>query len=108
MKENLTQVASYDQYSDSEYEYDFYIEGIIMALKDIGSVWDVTVHNGNWRGQTGTLTSSDPERVAEALLMHDGQCRTEVGIGEEDDTLEGVCYHHDTPTGSTFYIKGNK
>jgi hypothetical protein len=45
---------------------------------------------------------------AEALLMHDGQCRTEVWIGEEDNTLEGVCYHHDAPTGSTFYIKGNK
>ena len=49
------------------------------------------------------MTSSDPEKIANALLMHDGQCRTDVWM--DGDGLEGVCYHHDAPLGSWFTIK---
>jgi hypothetical protein len=107
MTEKLKQIAVYDQHADYEYEYDDYMTEMRIALENIGTEWDITVHNGNWKGQTGTLTSDDVIQVSRTLLMDSGQCVTEISIGEEDNTLEGVCYHHDSPTGSRFYIKGN-
>ena len=104
VKEHKVTVAAYDCYSENDFEYDDYTYDMVSALKDMGcSVWDIEVSNGNWRGQTGYMTSSDPEKIANALLMHDGQCRTEVWM--DGDGLEGVCYHHDCPTGSWFTIK---
>ena len=107
MTDKLRQIAMYDQHSDYEYNYDDYMVATVRELKEIGTEWIVMVHNGNWKGQTGELTTDDPFRVARVLLMNEGQCRTEVFIGEENNTLEGMCYHHDVPTGSSFYIKGN-
>jgi len=108
VKEHKVTVAAYDQYSDNEYEYDDYTYEMVAALKDMGfpHVWDVEVKNANWRGQTGYMTSSDPEKIADALLMHDGRCRTEAWM--DGDGLSGVCYHHDAPTGSWFKIKINE
>ncbi len=107
IKENKVIVAAYDQYNDNEYEYDDYIYEMVAALKDMScNVWDVEVSNGNWRGQTGYMTSSDPQKIADALLMHDGHCRTEVWL--DGDGLSGVCYNHDAPTGSWFKIKINE
>ena len=107
VKEHKVYVANYDCYSENDFEYDDYTYDMVNALKDMGcSVWDVEVSNANWRGQTGYMTSSDPEKIANALLMHDGACRTEVWM--DGDGLEGVCYHHDAPTGSGFTIKINK
>jgi hypothetical protein len=95
--------------------YDFHYENFVYnmkdALKDIGKgVWVIECKNANWRGQTGIMESEDPEKVIDAILMHDGQCNTEVWEGEDGDklsSLEGVCYHHDCPTGSWFTITGN-
>jgi hypothetical protein len=110
IKEHKVTVANYDCYSENEYEYDDYIYEMVAALKNMScSVWDIEVSNGNWRGQTGYMTSSDPEKIAHALLMHDGNCRTEVWMGyNHGDGLSGVCYHHDAPTGSWFTIKINE
>jgi len=107
MTNKLKQIAVYDQNNDYEYEYYDYMTDIAYALHNIGTKWDITVHNGNWKGQTGTLTSDEITKISSSLLMNDRACRTEIFIGEEKNTLEGVCYHHDAPTGSTFYIKGN-
>jgi len=101
-------VANYKEHSSIHGDYEMFLQDMRDALVSIGDEWKVTVHNGNWRGQTGTLESEDWKKVANALLMHDGQCDTEIWVGEEDDTLEGICYHHDCPTGSTFYIRGFK
>lgn len=106
IKEHRVYVASYEE-THNEFEYENYVYDMVNALKDMGcSVWDVEVQNANWRGQTGYMTSSDPEKIADALLMHDGRCRTDVWM--DGDGLEGVCYHHDAPTGSWFTIKINE
>ena len=88
-----------------EYHYEDFVVNMKDTLKDMGNVWNIECRNANWRGQTGTMESSDPDKVINAILMHDGQCNTEVWEGE-DNTLEGVCYHHDCPTGSWFTITG--
>jgi hypothetical protein len=97
-------VASYDCYSEDDWHYENFQEGMRDYLKSMGDSWDIECRNANWRGSTGYMTSSDPIKVIRAILMHDGQCRTEVWEGE-DNTLEGVCYHHDCPTGSFFTIE---
>jgi len=107
MTNKLKQIAGYDQHNDYEYEYADFMADIKDALENIGTEWNITVHNGNWRGQTGTLTATSAIKVSRSLLMNDGQCIAEIFIGEENNTLEGTCYHHDAPTGSKFYIKGN-
>ena len=104
-------IASYDCYSEDEWEYDDFKINMLSELKDMGNVWEIECKNANWRGQTGTMESSDPDKVINAILMHDGQCRTEVweGVdqqGNPDNTLDGVCYHHDCPMGSWFTITG--
>ena len=100
-------VAAYDCYSaeEGDWQYEDFKEGMKDYLKSIGNTWEIECKNANWRGQTGTMESSDPDKVINAILMHDGQCNTEVWKGE-DNTLEGVCYHHDCPTGSWFTITG--
>tara|TARA_R110000823_G_scaffold65753_1_gene154280 strand:+ start:48 stop:398 length:351 start_codon:yes stop_codon:yes gene_type:complete len=98
-------VAAYDCYSEDEWEYDDFNINMLEVLKDMGNVWEIECKNANWRGSTGYMESSDPYKVISAILMHDGQCRTEVWEGE-DNTLDGVCYHHDCPTGSWFTITG--
>ena len=102
IEEHKIMVASYDCYSEDDWHYEDFKEGMKDYLKDIGNVWHIECRNANWRGQTGTMESSDIDKVIDAILMHDGQCRTEVW--EEGNALEGVCYHHDCPTGSWFTI----
>ena len=99
----LIEKAEHNYY---EYHYEDFVYNMTSALKDIGNVWDIECRNANWRGQTGTMESSDPDKVISSILMHDGQCNTEVWEGE-NNTLEGVCYHHDCPTGSWFTITGS-
>ena len=110
IEEHKIMVASYDEYCEDDFHYEDFVSNMKESLKDIGNVWDIECRNANWRGQTGTMESSDPEKVIDAILMHDGQCNTEVWEGEDGDklsSLEGVCYHHDCPTGSWFTITGN-
>ena len=107
MDNKLMRVAQYNQNADYEYEYNDYMAEMKVALENIGTEWNITVHNGNCWADSGTLTSDDVIQVSRTLLMNNGQCETEISIGEEANTLEGVCYHHDDPTGSRFYIKGN-
>ena len=111
IENHKTMVAAYDCYSEDDWHYEDFKEGMEDYLKSIGNTWEIECRNANWRGQTGTMESSDPDKVINAILMHDGQCRTEVweGIdqqGNPDNTLEGVCYHHDCPMGSWFTIRG--
>jgi hypothetical protein len=104
IEEHKVLVAGYDCHSESDWEHEDFVVNMTESLKDMGSVWDIECRNANWRGSTGYMTSSDPDKVISAILMHDGQCNTEVWEGE-NNTLEGVCYHHDCPTGSWFTIK---
>ena len=111
-------VAAYDCYSEDDWHYEDFQEGMKDYLKSIGNVWEIECKNANWRGQTGTMESSDPNKIINAILMHDGQCRTEVwedtkvpfGSAHIPEAhtkiLQGVCYHHDCPTGSWFTITG--
>ena len=103
VKDHKIYVANYEE-TYNEWQYEDYLYNMVSALKDMCcDVWDVEVKNANWRGQTAYMTSDDPEKIANALLMHDGQCRTDVWM--DGDGLEGVCYHHDAPLGSWFTIK---
>lgn len=62
VKDHKVYVASYEETHD-EFQYEDYLYDMKNALKDMGcSVWDVEVKNANWRGQTGYMTSSDPEK----------------------------------------------
>jgi hypothetical protein len=112
-------VASYQEDGGLS-DYEDFVYNMQEALKDIGKgVWVIECKNANWRGQTGIMESEDPEKVIDAILMHDGQCRTEVWEDTEvsfgsahipeahTKILQGVCYHHDCPTGSWFTITGN-
>ena len=107
IEEHKDIIASYDCYSEDEWEYDDFKINMLSELKDMGNVWEIECKNANWRGSTGYIESSDTDKITNAILMHDGQCKTEVWEGE-NDTLEGVCYHHDCPTGSWFTITGIK
>lgn len=98
-------IAAYDCYSEDDWHYEDFQEDMKDYLKDMGNVWEIECSNSNWRGQTGTMESSDPDKVINAILMHDGECNTEVWEGK-NNTLDGVCYHHDCPTGSWFTITG--
>jgi hypothetical protein len=110
-------VASYDCYSEEDWHYENFQEGMRDYLKSMGDSWDVECKNANWRGSTGYMTSSDPDKVISAILMHNGECNTEVWEDTEvpfgsahipeahTKILQGVCYHHDCPTGSWFTIK---
>lgn len=100
----------HDEYLSLEHYVDFEHQ-LTDALKDLGglsSEWNIDATNINWRGQSGTLNTSDPDKVIQAILMHDGRCNTTVWEGEDDNTLDGVCYHHDCPTGTWFTITGVK
>ena len=97
-------VASYDCYIEEDWHYEDFQYGMKDYLKSMGNLWDIECRNANWRGSTGYMTSSDPDKVISAILMNNGECNTEIWEGE-NDTLEGVCYHHDCPTGSWFTIK---
>tara|TARA_R110000796_G_scaffold35981_4_gene92190 strand:- start:764 stop:1117 length:354 start_codon:yes stop_codon:yes gene_type:complete len=97
-------VASYDCYTEDDWHYEDFQYNMKEELKSMGNSWDIECRNANWRGSTGYMTSSDPDKVISAILMNNGECNTEIWEGE-NDTLEGVCYHHDCPTGSWFTIK---
>ena len=108
IEEHKDIIASYDvvRCSENEYEYDDYEENLKTELKEMGNEWHIDAKNINWQGRSGSLETDDIDGVISATLFHDGQCRTE--IWKEKDTLEGVCYHHDCPTGSWFTITGIK
>ena len=106
IKEHKDIIASYDCHSENEYEYDDYEENLKTELKEMGNEWHIDARNINWQGRSGSLETDNIDGVISATLFHDGQCTTE--IWKEKDTLEGVCYHHDCPTGSWFTITGIK
>ena len=111
-------IASYDCYSENEYEYDDYEENLKTELKEMGNEWHIDAKNINWQGRSGSLETDDIDSVISATLFHDGQCRTEIWRDTEvsfgsahipeahTKILQGVCYHHDCPTGSWFTITG--
>ena len=104
-------IASYDlddcdDHYQSDWMYEDYVENLKEELKQMGNEWHIDAKNINWQGRSGSLETDDIDSVISATLFHDGQCRTE--IWKEKDTLEGVCYHHDCPTGSWFTITGIK
>ena len=113
IEEHKDIIASYDCHSENEYEYDDYEENLKAKLKEMGNEWYIDARNINWQGRSGSLDTDDIDSVISATLFHDGQCKTEVWVGIDqqgnpDNTLEGICYHHDCPTGSWFTITGTE
>jgi|TARA_R100001530_G_scaffold74731_1_gene52602 hypothetical protein len=106
IKKHKVMVATYDCYSEDDWHYEDFQESMKDYLKSMGNEWHIDAKNINWQGRTGSLETDDIDDVISATLFHDGQCRTEVW--EEGNALEGVCYHHDCPTGSWFTITGIK
>ena len=105
IEEHKVMVATYDCYSEDDWHYEDFQEGMKDYLKSMGNKWHIDAKNINWQGRSGSLETNDIDNVISATLFHDGQCRTEIWEWE-NNTLEGVCYHHDCPTGSWFTITG--
>ena len=87
-----------------EMHYEDYVYNLKSELRQLGNNWIIEATNINWRGASGELETDDIDKVVSSTLFHDGQCNTTIWKGE--DSLEGVSYHHDCPTGSWFTIKG--
>ena len=118
-------IASYDlddcdDHYQSDWMYEDYVENLKEELKQMGNEWHIDAKNINWQGRSGSLETDDIDSVISATLFHDGQCRTEIWRDTEvsfgsahipeahTKILQGVCYHHDCPTGSWFTITGIK
>ena len=88
-----------------ELEYEVYMLNMrySKAIKGGKDGFFIIGTNLNWRGSSGFAYAKDMRDVANKILMHDGQCRTEVWKGK-GNTIEAVSYHHDCPTGSRFVI----
>lgn len=115
MKDNRYIIAEYDchaTYEDEdgneihyEFVYDDYIDNLkySKAIRGGKDGFFIYGRNLNWRGSDGFAYAKTLEDVGRKILMHDGQCRTEVWKSD-GNTLEAISYHHDVPTGSTFTI----
>lgn len=88
-----------------EFMYDDYIGNMkySKAIKGGKDGFFIVGRNLNWRNSSGFAYAKTLEDAANKILMHDGNCRTEVWKGT-GNTLEAVSYHHDCPTGSCFTI----
>jgi len=96
-------VAVYDpcEAHDDWYADDFREEFNQAELK--GSFYVVDAKNVDWRGASGIAICNDWDRVLEVICIGNDY-RIELSKGEGKNTLDGVTYHHDCPTGTYYTI----
>ena len=102
-------IANYDCHDEYEYMYDDFKSEMLDALgkmkKGKTGEYHCVAEKANWRGSTGTLVTTDKNKLINALLFNDGNCTTRMWWhGCCNKVIEGICYHHDVPTGTKFKI----
>ena len=102
-------IADYDCHDECELMYEDFKSEMLIALgkmkKGKTGEYRVTAENLTWNGKSGNFETHDKEKVVNALLLHDGQCKTKMWWnGCCNKKIQGVCYHHDVPTGTRFEI----
>jgi hypothetical protein len=99
-----TVIAEYDSTSENEYEHDHYmLNAITEGVRSKNGVF-VNATNVNWQGRDGVLMADDMKDAANKMLMNSGNCHTILWKGAERNTIQGVSYHHDCPTGTWFNV----
>jgi hypothetical protein len=98
-----TVIAEYDSNSENEYEYQEYLNMAIGYIRSKNGVF-INATNIDWQGRNGVLLADDMKDAAKKMLMNSGNCHTILWKGAERNTIQGVSYHHDCPTGTWFNV----
>lgn len=97
-------IASYDSDYENEDELDNYLmDAITEGVRSKNGVF-INATNIDSRGNNGVLMVKNMKEAAEKMLMNHGNCQTILWKGAEKNTIQGVCYHHDCPTGTWFNV----
>ena len=103
IKELKTIIAEYDSTSENDKEKENYIAALV-ATKLKGDSFFINAININSRGHNGVMSTDSLKELAETMLMNHGACHTLLWEGSEKNTIQGVCFHHEVPTGTWFNL----
>ena len=104
LKKLKTVIAEYDSTSENEYEHDDYmLNAITDGVRSKNGIF-INANNIDWQGNSGMSSASDMKDAAMKMLMNSGNCNTILWKGAERNTIQGVSYHHDCPTGTWFNV----
>lgn len=97
-------IAEYEEYSENEFRYEDYLtEAVLHGVRSKKGVF-ISATNVDWRGSNGALMADNMKEAAIKMLMNNGQCHTLLWKGQEKNTIQGVSFHHDCPTGTFFNV----
>ena len=88
--------------------WDYIIEYLDELLKEFNTEkkdYQVNINNFGWRNLSGEKTLNHDVNGEEFLkgILPDAECTFNITF--KKDVIEIVNYHHDSPTGETYYIK---